>query len=445
MADSDPRAAPVPAGRLRRLARFGGMTGGLLGRAALAGAGQMARGQRPDLGATLLTPQTAARLTRDLGRMRGAAMKLGQMLSMDAGQILPPEMTAILAALRADAPPMPPRQLRDVLDRAWGPGWYQRFARFDLRPFASASIGQVHRAVTPEGRDLAIKVQYPGVRDSIESDLANMATLLRLPGLLPRSLDLTATLVEVRDQLQAEADYTTEAAHLRRFRDLLAGDDRFVLPDLVDDLSSRDVLAMSYVDSVPLEAVPEGARDGVARDLIGLCLRELFTFGWMQTDPNLANYRYQPDTDRIVLLDFGAVRAIPAALAVPYRALLAAALAGDRPRQADLLRRIRYIGPEMPPARAALIEEMFDLAMTPLRQTAPFDFAASDLVPRLTSMGMALGSERDLTTVPPPATLFVHRKIGGLYLLAARLGARVALAPLVAPFAGDGKDAAVAP
>jgi predicted unusual protein kinase regulating ubiquinone biosynthesis (AarF/ABC1/UbiB family) len=175
----------------------------------------MARGERPSLPASLLTPATAARLTRDLGRMRGAAMKLGQMLSMDTGLVLPPEMTAVMAALRADAPHMPPKQLQGVLNAEWGKGWYGRFARFDVRPFAAASIGQVHRATTRDGRELAIKVQYPGVRASIDSDIDNVATLLRLPG-RPAARPWTSRRCCPRPSVSctAEADYTAEAQHL---------------------------------------------------------------------------------------------------------------------------------------------------------------------------------------------------------------------------------------
>ena len=136
----DVRATPVPQGRLPRLLRMGGLTSGVLGSAVAAGIGQVARGQRPSLAGAFLTPSVAARLARDLGQMRGAAMKLGQMLSMDPGLVLPPEMTALLSALRADAPPMPPKQLQRVLDAEWGAGWYGRFARFDVRPLDRKSV-----------------------------------------------------------------------------------------------------------------------------------------------------------------------------------------------------------------------------------------------------------------------------------------------------------------
>ena len=425
---------PVPSGRLRRMLRLGGMTTGILGDMVASGVRQAAQGTRPRLHDMLLTPETARRLTRDLGQMRGAAMKLGQMLSMDTGAVLPSEMTAIMAALRAEAPHMPPKQLQGVLDAEWGKGWYRRFARFDVRPFAAASIGQVHRARTHDGRDLAIKVQYPGVRASIDSDVDNVAALLRMPGLVARGMDLAPLLAEAKSQLHREADYEAEARHLATFNHLLAGSDAFRLPGLHPELNTPQVLAMSYVESQPIEALesaPQALRDRVARDLIALVLRELFEFRLMQTDPNLANYRFDPETGRIVLLDFGAVMPVSEALAEAFRHLLRAALAQDPATTRAAMLRIGYFGTSTAPHHRELIEAMFTTAMAPLRKETPFDFGTSDLVANLRDMGLSLGAERDLAHVPPPATLFVHRKIGGIYLLAAKLRARVALRPLV--------------
>lgn len=420
----------VPAGRVGRMVRLGGMTSGILGGMLAQGARQMTRGERPDLATLALTPDTARRITRDLGRMRGAAMKLGQMLSMETGDLLPPEMTTILAALRADAPAMPPKQLQGVLNAAWGEGWYGRFTRFDLRPFAAASIGQVHRARTRDGEDLAIKVQYPGVRASIDSDIDNLGAMLRVPGLVPRGMDLAPLLQEAKRQLHAEADYEAEAGHLGAFADVLAGSELFRLPALKPELSTRDVLAMEYIESQPLDALetaPQALRDEVAGHLIELVLQELFRFGRMQTDPNLANYRYDAASQRIVLLDFGAVMPVREALAAEFRALLNAALDEDPERIRAAMLQIGYFDAATAPPHQDLILRMFDTAMAPLRQEAPFDFGTADLVERLQRMGRALGSERELTHVPPPDTLFLHRKIGGIYLLATRLKARVAL------------------
>mgnify|MGYP000066467431 CR=1 FL=1 len=429
------RSLPVPTGRVARLTNFGAMATGILGAVVANGARQLARGQRPDLQNLLLTPANAMRLTQSLSQMRGAALKMGQMLSMDSGVVLGPEITAILASLRDDAAPMPPKQLQTVLNAAWGTGWYGRFRRFDLRPFAAASIGQVHRATLPDGRDLAIKVQYPGVRASIDSDIANMAALMRLPGLFPQSMDLAPLLAAASRQLHTEADYTAEATHLTRFHTLLAKDPRFVVPEFYNDLSTSQVLAMRYVDSQcldTLENAPRDLRDKVAGHLIDLTLQELFDFGAMQTDPNLANYRYIAKTGQIVLLDFGAVQPIAAETSVDFRALLNAALGGTPDDIRAAMIKIGYFTSTTP--QRDLIQAMFCTAMEPLRRGGIFDFATSDLLDRLRQMGLAIGQDRDLAHVPPAATLFLHRKIGGMYLMAAKLRARVALGSLVEPY-----------
>ena len=151
----------------------------------------------------------------------------------------------------------------------------------------------------------------------------------------------------------------------------------------------------------------------------------------MQTDPNFANYRYDPASRRIVLLDFGAAMAIEPGLGQDFRRLLNVALDGDPAATRAAMLRIGYFNAAMAPRRQALILEMFEIAMAPLRQVEPFDFGAADLIGMLRDKGLAMGSERDLTHVPPPATLFLHRKIGGVYLLATRLKARVSLRPML--------------
>jgi predicted unusual protein kinase regulating ubiquinone biosynthesis (AarF/ABC1/UbiB family) len=437
---SQDKGAAVPSGRGARFLQFGRIATGIMGGVAAGGLRSLASGKRPDLAELLFTPANGLRLTDGLSHLRGAALKLGQMLSMDTGLVLPEEMTALLSRMRDDARHMPPKQVQTTLNAEWGAGWYSRFARFDVRPFAAASIGQVHRAVTRDGQDLAIKVQYPGVRASIDSDVDNMATLLRLPGLVPRGMDLAPLLAEAKRQLHAEADYKAEAQHLARFGAVLQGSDIFALPSLHLPLCTPQVLAMSYVPSAPLDSLvgaPQALRDRVAAALIELVLHELFVFGAMQTDPNLANYRYDPTTERIVLLDFGAVQPIAPELAAQFRALARVALLGGAEATRDAMLRIGYFSQATAPQHQALIQAMFETAMAPLRQDQPFDFGQSDLLERLRDMGLAIGRDRELAHVPPAATLFLHRKIGGMYLMAAKLKARVALRPLVETYCAD--------
>ena len=193
---SDSRFRKVPSSRLSRLASFGQLAGGVASGMLAEGVRRLANGERPQLSDLLLTPGNAMRVAEQLSRLRGAAMKLGQMISLDAGDLLPAELTSILARLRDSAHYMPPSQLNQVLTNEWGKDWRRRFVRFEATPIAAASIGQVHRAQLPDGRVIAIKVQYPGVANSIDADVDNVATLLRLSSLLPENLDI-APLLEI--------------------------------------------------------------------------------------------------------------------------------------------------------------------------------------------------------------------------------------------------------
>lgn len=433
MTDDLPPARAVPTGRLTRAATLGGVAAGLVGGAAAEGLRQLARGQRPNLADAFLTPGNALRLTGGLAHLRGAAMKMGQMLSMDAGIALPAELTQILARLRADARPMPPDQLKRTLAAEWGADWLRMFARFDVRPLAAASIGQVHRAVMRDGRDLAIKLQFPGVRDSIDADVANLATMIRLSGMVPRGLDLAPLINEARAQLHDEADYLREAAALDGFHTALAGRSDFIVPRLHPDLTTPQVLAMDFIDSHPIDHLaeaPQTRRDAAARALIDLVLRELFLLGQMQTDPNFGNYRLAPD-GRIVLLDFGATRTIAPETAAKYRGLLGALLDRDRAAARAGMLALGYFDTAHDPARQGLILDLADHAAAPLRQDGAYDFGTSTLLADLAERGRPLGTDRDFWHVPPAELLFLHRKIGGMFLLAQRLRARVELRPLL--------------
>jgi predicted unusual protein kinase regulating ubiquinone biosynthesis (AarF/ABC1/UbiB family) len=424
----------VPSGRLGRLMRMGQMASGVAGNMLLAGARELAQGKRPKISDLLLTPANALKITQQLAQMRGAAMKVGQLISMDAGDLLPPEMAAILARLRSDAHAMPARQVQAVLTANWGGKWQQRFEPFSFTPIAAASIGQVHRAKTLDGRDLAIKIQYPGVRKSISSDVNNVATLLRLSGLLPSTLDIAPLLLEAKRQLRQEADYQAEGVHLQHFADLLANSPEFVVPQLHADLTTTHVLAMSFVGGVPIESMteaPQAERDRIVRLLVSLLFRELFEFGLMQTDPNFANYRYDPLTGQLILLDFGATRAFAPAFGAAYRQLTIAALAGDRTAMKHAAMAIGYFDEQVLPTHQTAVLDMMQMALEPLRHAGDFDFGHTDMVQRLREAGMALGLERDFWHIPPIDTLFLHRKLGGLYLLAARLKARVNVQHLV--------------
>ena len=376
----------------------------------------------------LLTPGNVAKLADRLSHLRGAAMKLGQMISMDAGDFLPAELTQVLARLRDNAHHMPPQQLQQVLAAQWGKDWRTRFRRFEPRPIAAASIGQVHRALTHDGRTLAIKVQYPGVRQSIDADIDNVATLLRVSGLLPRELDIAPLLAEAKRQLAEEADYAREGEQMTLFGRLLADDPAFVVPLLDEEFTTSNVLAMSFVEGQPIEwlqTAPQAERDSVTTLLIGLVLRELFEFGVMQTDPNFANYRYQPDTGRLVLLDFGAVRAVASKTVQGYRRLAQAALDSDREGVREAAIAAGFLGRGAVEGHGERVNDMIGIILGELHRPGPFDFGDRRFVEALRGHGTTIAADKAAWHVPPVDILFVQRKISGTALLAARLEVRV--------------------
>ncbi|MGL5838463.1 MAG: ABC1 kinase family protein [Sphingorhabdus sp.] len=434
------RGRAVPTGRFSRLATFGKLAGGVAGGMLSEGARRLASGERPSFENMILTPGNATRLADQLSHLRGAAMKLGQMISMDAGDFLPPELSDILARMRNQAYRMPPQQLDKVLKAEWGDGWRRRFAHFEAGPMAAASIGQVHRATLPDGRKLAIKVQYPGVRESIDADVDNVATLLRISKLLPPELDLQELLDEAKRQLNEEADYIREAEQTQRYAELLQGDDRYVVPAIENALTTPRVLAMDYIEARPIETLteaPQEQRDRLMSALIELVLAELFDFGVMQTDPNFANYRWQPDSERLVLLDFGAARDVPPQTAASYRAMIEAGLARDRDSMRDTAVANGFLGEAAAKTHRDVVDRIIAAVDEALNRPGPFDFADRAFVPVIREEAKALLADRSSWHVPPVNTLFVQRKISGTALLAARLKAKVDVKGLAAKAIGD--------
>ena len=204
MRDTSLQHSRIPSGRAERLAKIGW----LAGRMALGAATESVRrigSTSQSSGHVLLNGANALRLADSLSNMRGAAMKLGQLLSLEADDMLPPEAACALATLRDAGDAMPAAQLRRVLIEQWGDRWERRFRHFDFEPIAAASVGQVHTGVSSDGRELALKIQYPGVARSIDSDVDNLATALRMSRILPGEIDFEPLIVEAKRQLRDEA------------------------------------------------------------------------------------------------------------------------------------------------------------------------------------------------------------------------------------------------
>jgi predicted unusual protein kinase regulating ubiquinone biosynthesis (AarF/ABC1/UbiB family) len=432
----DNKGLAVPSSRIARLSRLSSMTAGVAGNMALGGMAQLGRGQRPAWRDLLLTPANVTRVADQLAQMRGAAMKIGQLVSMDTGDVLPAELSQIMARLRDDAHFMPPAQLKKVLNAQWHPGWLRDFARFDVRPIAAASIGQVHRAQLHDGRDMAIKVQYPGVARSIDSDVANVGSLIRMSGLLPKGFALDPYLGEAAAQLHEETDYLREGACLNRFRDLLAGAEGFVLPRVYDDWSTDSVLAMEYLAGRPVEEAAQQSadeRNRIMQRLVELTLKELFEFKLMQSDPNFANYRYDPETGSIILLDFGATREISEDISMLYRAMFSAGLLGQQERLEELTVSLGFIDETIKPEHRARVLRLIGMAFDGLRVPV-FDFNETTLTRQMQRQGEALARDGFVPPVVPMDVLYLQRKFGGMFLLGSKLGAKLPVADMLAPY-----------
>lgn len=433
MSGKDPkksRQSRVPAGRLERLARMGWMAGGFAVGGLAEGVKRLASTGSIDPTSVFLSAPRAKKLASQLSQMRGAAMKLGQMLSLEGDDLLPPEFADAMSVLRAGADTMPAAQVRRALGRAYGKGWETHFREFDFEPMAAASIGQVHEAVAEDGRELALKIQYPGVAQSIDSDLNNLAGLLRMARVLPVEMDISEILAEAKRQLKQEADYELEAGNLERYRDLVADQAGVFVPRVYHDLTTKRVLAMERAHGRPIDDLrspeyPQHIRDTVGEQLQRLLFRELFEFRFMQTDPNFANYLFDPDSGRLVLLDFGSVREFTEEFVEKYRRLSSSVIAGDRDGVRQAAVDIGYLSGKEP---ASSVNALIDLALLgaePLRQRGLYDFGNSRLAARARDAGFDLVVREGFMRAPPPETIFLHRKVAGTFLLCVRIRARV--------------------
>ena len=428
---------PVITSRLGRLSLLGRLAGGIAGAVVSEGAKQLAQGQRPSMSDLLLTTHNAQKLADRLSEMRGAAMKVGQLLSMDSGHLLPPQLSELLARLRENAHPMPLGQVAQVLTHAWGKGWEDQFKRFIFKPIAAASIGQVHKAILRDGRHLAVKIQYPGIGRSIDSDVDNVATLLRLTRMIPEEIEFAPVLEEAKKQLHAEADYQQEATALTQYAAHVANDTRFVVPEVVEQLTTSEVMAMSYLHGQPIESLADLSskeRNTAATALLELALREVFDWGLVQTDPNFANYLYEPASGRILLLDFGATRSYQPQQRIAFGRLLHACVEGDDIDIAHCAIPVGYLAEGDPAAFRSFVVKLLHTVTEPVTAGETYTFGQSDLAQRMSEILVEMRLRSRFGRLPPPEVLFLHRKLGGLYLLLTRLRVTLPVRQLIKPY-----------
>jgi predicted unusual protein kinase regulating ubiquinone biosynthesis (AarF/ABC1/UbiB family) len=360
--------------------------------------------------------RNATRIVETLGEMRGAAMKVGQMLSLHA-DVLPEEAASVLRALQNEAPRVPAEVMRYEVEGALGERFDRLFERFEPEAFAAASIGQVHRARLRDGRDVAVKVQYPLIREIIESDLKNLRVLFQSLFALVSDVDFEPFWEEIRDRLREELDYVHEADNLKRIAALHADMSEVVVPGVVDEASTDRVLTLEYVAGLSADEAcapgrPRELRDAWGRALFAFQMRGLFETGLLHADPNLANFGFLAD-GRVVVYDFGCVKRVPADVARGLAALTRAALDGRPELVPDLLVRMGIHKQDGSPLARLITDPYFDVVAELYRDEPPYTFGEDeDLVRRLTELGLEnVGEASDL--VFPGDLIFVNRTLSG--------------------------------
>jgi predicted unusual protein kinase regulating ubiquinone biosynthesis (AarF/ABC1/UbiB family) len=425
----------IPRKSVQRTAKLASLPIGVAGRV-VGGWGKRLAGRTSEEVSAEATAKTAEQVFAVLGQLKGGAMKFGQALSVFEAAV-PEELAApyreALTKLQTAAPPMPSRTVHRVLTEQLGSAWAKRFSEFDDDPAASASIGQVHRAVWHDGREVAVKVQYPGADEALTADLKQLLRFSRLVQAVMPGTEVRPLLEELRDRMVEELDYRTEADNQRTFAKSFEGDEHVLVPKVI--ASAPKVMVTEWIDGVPLSAIiRDGARD--QRDLAGQRLAE-FHFsapsrsGLLHADPHPGNFMLGAD-GRLRVIDFGAVARLPDGL--PRTLGLMTRLALDR-RSDDLLELLRterfvrpgtelhaedvlnYLGPFVEPLR----EERFKFTRKWLQKQA-------ERVGDLRSPDSQTGRSLNL----PPQYLLIHRVTLGATGILCQLDAEVPARGIVA-------------
>lgn len=302
---SDTRRGNSLFGEIRRMARTSGAVGGIAARVA----GERYLGLKTDKSAH------AEDLKAVLGGLKGPMMKVAQLLST-IPDALPEEYARELSQLQSNAPPMGWPFVRRRMSTELGPAWQSRFSAFGQEAAAAASLGQVHRATLPDGREVACKLQYPDMPSVVEADLRQLRLAMGIYARMDSSIQSDDVYAELSDRLREELDYEREAAHMRLYRLMLAGEPEIRVPEPVPELTTKRLLTMTWLEGRAIQSridedPPQEERDAYARVLFRAWYVPFYHYGVIHGDPHLGNYQIRSDLHGINLLDFGTIRVFP--------------------------------------------------------------------------------------------------------------------------------------
>lgn len=424
----------VPATRISRLLSYGSLAAGL-GIGALAEMTRRSLGiaeNKNDSGVALfeknpfLTEANVSRIVDTLCRVRGAALKFGQMLSIQDNYMINPQLQAVFERVRQSADFMPFWQVERVLCQEFGLDWREKFASFETKPFAAASIGQVHLATLHNGTEIAMKIQYPGVAESIESDIKNLLSVMNVWNILPKGLFLENLSAVARRELAWEVDYVREAECAKKFKELIAPYSEFHVPDIVDEFCTKQILTSHLINGIPVDQLADAEQDlknEICKRLVFLSLIELFWFKFMQTDPNWSNFFYLPETNQIALLDFGACRSYEKEFVDKYLQIIKSAADQDKSSVIKYSRDIGFLsGYESKEMENAHLDAVMILGEA-FAYDGNFNFGCQSTTKRIHGLVPIMIKQR---LVPPPEeTYSLHRKLSGVFLLCTKLQANI--------------------
>jgi predicted unusual protein kinase regulating ubiquinone biosynthesis (AarF/ABC1/UbiB family) len=378
--------------------------------------------------------KNAVRVVRTFGELKGAVMKVGQMLSLQ-GDLFPPEVREILSHLQNQAPPVPFAQMQPLLLDELGAKVENYFTEISESAYASASIGQVHRGRLRDGREVVVKIQYPGVAEMVESDLKNLRMfLLSVRQVTPVKADLERLFNEARLRLTEELDYRLELMNMQEFRELFSQDKRFIIPRPVPELSTRRVLTTEYhpgltADELCQPSVLQDKRDRMGTYLLEAVLTQFFGFRILQADPNLANFAFTQD-DRVILYDFGCVKRFPKAFVEGIRTLVRDAVLGRYQKLRGDAAAVGYIDKGKAPLPLEAYKAYADTAFSEWRKPGLYDFGATHIQQRLFGLhGQYWQKAFDFDA--PADAIYMHRSFGGMYGNLCKLKAKIPMYDLI--------------